>query len=376
MKHIAFISTNEFGPWGGSELLWSMAAHRLREQGDRVSLSVKRWNPEPAPITRLRQAGCQVFLRTDEPTLRRAARRLFPLSAYLMTQLQELASSSPDYVVISQGHSYEGLRWMKGCRSLGLKYAVIAHMAAEQFWPSDAEASELADAYGGAVASYFVSQSNLNLCRRQFSAELPGASVVRNPFGVSYDAAPPWPGDATRQLSLACVGRIDLVAKGQDLLVEALSLPRWRDRAVSVALYGTGGNVRCVQRMIESAGLSNITLAGHVDGIEALWARHHGLILPSRFEGLPLAVVEAMLCGRPCIATDVAGNSEVITDGVNGFLAAAPTVPLLLEAMERAWDSRGNLQAMGQAAAKSIRELVPRDPVGDFVEKLKLAIAT
>ena len=42
--------------------------------------------------------------------------------------------------------------------------------------------------------------------------------------------------------------------------------------------------------------------------------------------GVAAFVVEAMLCGRPCIATDVGGNRELIRDGINGFLANAPTV--------------------------------------------------
>ena len=57
-------------------------------------------------------------------------------------------------------------------------------------------------------------------------------------------------------------------------------------------------------------------------------------MLPSRFEGLPLALVEAMLCPRPAVVTNVAGNTEVIEDGETGFVAAAPTAGHLDEAME------------------------------------------
>ena len=68
---------------------------------------------------------------------------------------------------------------------------------------------------------------------------------------------------------------------------------------------------------------------------------------------MPLSVVEAMLCGRPCIVTDVAGNRELIRDNVNGFLAKAPTVELLDEAMNRAWENRHRLREMGEAAART-----------------------
>ena len=92
--------------------------------------------------------------------------------------------------------------------------------------------------------------------------------------------------------------------------------------------------------MAKELDLPHIEFAGFVEDIEQLWTRHHALVLPSRFEGMPLSLVEAMLCGRPSIVTDVAGHRELVRDNVNGFLAKAPTVELLNEAMNRAWENR------------------------------------
>ena len=83
-----------------------------------------------------------------------------------------------------------------------------------------------------------------------------------------------------------------------------------------------------------------------------------------------------MLCGRPALVTDVAGNGEVVTDGITGFLAESPTVQALGRAMERMWERRGELQQMGDAASSRIRELVPRDPVAVFASKLRALIDT
>ena len=122
--------------------------------------------------------------------------------------------------------------------------------------------------------------------------------------------------------------------------------------------------------MTEQLKLSNVDFRGQSNDVEGIWAEHHALVLPSRFEGMPLVVVEAMLCGRPCIVTDVGGNRELVRDGINGFMAKAPTVELLDEAMNRAWESRGRLKEMGRVAAQDVRQFVSRDPGEDFAREL------
>jgi glycosyltransferase involved in cell wall biosynthesis len=70
----------------------------------------------------------------------------------------------------------------------------------------------------------------------------------------------------------------------------------------------------------------------------------------SRAEGSPLALVEAMLCGRPAIVSDVGGNQEWVTESQTGFVAEAPVVGLARTALERAWSARQSWHAMGLLA--------------------------
>jgi glycosyltransferase involved in cell wall biosynthesis len=92
--------------------------------------------------------------------------------------------------------------------------------------------------------------------------------------------------------------------------------------------------------------------------------------MPSRIEGLPLAVVEAMLCGRPVVATDVAG-AELVEDGITGFLAEAPSAGCVGNALERFWARKEEATEIGATAAERIRQLVPPNPVRVFADKIR-----
>jgi glycosyltransferase involved in cell wall biosynthesis len=70
------------------------------------------------------------------------------------------------------------------------------------------------------------------------------------------------------------------------------------------------------------------------------------------------------------ITTNTGGIAEVMLDGRTGFIAEAPMIHLLDKAMERAWKQRNQWQDMGKFSAKHIRDLIPEDPVGEFIKKI------
>lgn len=364
MARIAFVSTLDSVPWGGSEALWSQAAAHLARRGVAVDANVWRWPDLAPPLQELQAAGGRIAQR-------RTLRRLDPLLGGLFARrvCRWLDAIRPDLLVIAQSYHTQGAEWMQACATRKIPYALLVQAAGEYAWPHDADAQRLAQGFEGARACFFVSEGNLAFVRRQLATPIPKARVVRNPFHVSYEAAPPWPPD-TGVYRLACIGRLQSMAKGQDLLLEVLRSPQWQARALQVTLYGQGPNEATLRRLAQMYGLSAVRFGGYRADIEGLWGEHHGLVLPSRFEGLPLVVVEAMLCGRPCIVTDVAGNAELIEDGVSGFVASGPTVALLDAALERAWERRGEWGAIGEAAARRVREMVPRDPAAVFAEEI------
>ncbi len=368
MKKIVFIATMQGYAWGGSEYLWSAAAEKLARRGVQVHVSVKYWDKQPKQIEHLRLAGCKVVIRPRPSLVRRGFRNIFPEREYVR-HVRKLGEEA-DLIVVSQGSSRDGLEWMEAARACGYRYAPIVQGAAEIWWPDDNLIERLAPAYESACAAYFVSEATLALTRRQFVIPLRHGRVVRNPFNVRFDVRPAWPSGSPDELRLAYVARLEIAGKGHDVLFEALDLSHWRNRNVHVSLVGSGENERALDRMISAMRLKNIHISGQAENIEQIWAAHHALVFPSRHEGMPLVLVEAMLCGRPAIATDVGGVRELLRDNVNGFLAKAATIELLDEAMNRAWENRHRLQQMGEQAAIDVREWVSADPAEDFAREL------
>jgi glycosyltransferase involved in cell wall biosynthesis len=374
-RKILFVSTLSYISWGGSEVLWSEAALRLVRAGHAISANVSGWWERPRQVSALMAAGIVVNERgflslTIRPELLGKACASLVRRARLRTFARRLKQAPPDLICISSGSPADDFALINLCVRSGVPYVLITQANAENLWPNDISVSRMIDVFQGARRTYFVSQSNLRLLETQLGVELSNAEVVRNPFNVRWEANPPYP-DSGEVIRLACVGRLDPAAKGQDLLLQVLASEPWRSRPVEVSFYGTGPMEAGLRRLTERLRLTErVRFCGHENDIERVWATHQALVLPSRFEGLPLAIVEAMLCGRPVIVTDVAGNAELVEDGVTGFVAEAPTARHLQEAMERAWTRRLEWANIGMAAARAIRERIPADPAAEFADKL------
>jgi glycosyltransferase involved in cell wall biosynthesis len=365
----AFVSSMADWPWGGSEELWSQTALQLKRAGHDVQASVVHRPRLSDKVIFLANQG--ISLGTYASYRGGIARRIFnKLTLSRRRSYDRLKRFKPDLVIISQGHNSGGLDWAKICRQSSIPYVLIVHCNSEHWWFEDRVVEEAAASYREARNVFCVSRGNLNLLRMQLGDRMQNAEIVWNPYSVSSETIPPWPVENGRW-RLACVARLDPAAKGQELLLQVLARPEWRARPVEMNFFGEGPHELALRRLADMLQLNQVHFRGHVSDIEAIWKQHHMLVLPSRYEGLPLVLVEAMWCGRPAVVTEVAGNAEVCVDNETGFVAPAPTVPLLADTLQRAWDRREDWQRMGQAARARAESQIPRDPIAVFAERLR-----
>ncbi|MDP9190078.1 MAG: glycosyltransferase family 4 protein [Acidobacteriota bacterium] len=376
-KRCRFIFISSNGSWGGSEELWSATAASLAETGHEITVFKGGIDNEQPRLRRLRELGCRMydlewwpfFLRKAYPFMKRIAHGFAYACQIVRLRIGLAFTSAADLVILSQGGNSDGVYFGNVIRKRQQPYVVIVQKASDLYWPSDPQLDSMRAIYGEARACFFVSEHNRQLTEEQIGMALPHATIVRNPALVPWERRSDWPDDG-QGLRLACVGRMQTMEKGQDLLLRVLASDKWRKRPLSVTFYGAGPNRIGLEEMAQYLELTSVTFAGFVHDVAAIWNDHHALILPTRCEGLPLVLVEAMLSGRLPIVTTAGGNAEVVDDDVTGFLANAATEDALDEAMERAWSRRDEWQTIGEAAATKIRTLVPPDPAGAMAAML------
>lgn len=364
---ILVLSCNET-PWGGSEELWARSALRLVENGAYVRIAKPHIDPMVPALQALATKDVTIadlarigFLPYRLAALLRNVFRPASTILQLLPLWWQIWRTKPHLVVLSQGGNWDGFHMGWLLNKLKIPYALICQKATDLYWPPDFLRARVTTLAIEARHIFFVSHHNHRLFEEQIGARLHHASVVRNPFLVDYAEPLPWPEDEgpTR---LACVGRLYPMEKGQDMLLRVLALPKWRERNLIVNLYGAGPNAEGLKAMARYLECDNVVFMGHVDDVEAIWRDHHALVLPSRAEGLPLVLVEAMLTGRVAVVSTAGGSGEVVDDNITGFLMQGQDEAALDEALERAWQARDRWQGIGAEAAMAIRQQVPPDP--------------
>ncbi|NPV70666.1 MAG: glycosyltransferase family 4 protein [Firmicutes bacterium] len=87
---------------------------------------------------------------------------------------------------------------------------------------------------------------------------------------------------------------------------------------------GDGPLLPAVHKYVDRRGLSGrVEFLGQRHDVASLLAQSHIFCLISRYEGLPISIIEALMAGLPVVASDVGGVSELVSDGVNGYLIPA-----------------------------------------------------
>lgn len=243
-------------------------------------------------------------------------------------------------------------------RLTGLPYSFTAHGS-----DLHVERRMLREKVAGAAFVATVSEYNRRLivseCRGRFADKV---YVIRAGIDTTLFAPSGSRQPRSGPLRIVCVGTLHEV-KGQAHLVEACRLLVADGTDVTCRLVGDGADRRLLARRIEEAGLAGrVVLAGAATRPEvaAELARADVLVAPSvptrggRREGIPVALMEAMSCGLPVVASDLSGIPELVQDGVTGLLTEPGDAARIAAALRRLLEDPALRRRLGSAGRERI----------------------
>jgi glycosyltransferase involved in cell wall biosynthesis len=203
-----------------------------------------------------------------------------------------------------------------------------------------------------ATATVFVSSHDASLAR---SARLLPKGAVSE---IIYNgSAPAEPAEGEQRFDLVFLGRLH---RQKNPLILAEILKRLAPLRPSLGIVGSGELEPELRAEVNASGLQNqVTFLGAQPHPEAmrLLASARIMILPSRWEGLPVSVLEAMHRGIAVIASDVRGTDELVVDGETGFLVPAADAAAYAARIESLLSDDGARRRMGACAFSRARAL-------------------
>jgi len=142
--------------------------------------------------------------------------------------------------------------------------------------------------------------------------------------------------EGRREDRIVAVGRVD-ENKNHVMLVKAFAKLADKYPEVTVEIFGDGPARETVEKQIEESKMTGrVIMAGHQTDIKSKIQKARIFVLPSKVEGVPNAMIEAMALGLVPVSTDFGGGGAhvLIKDGVDGFMVPVDDVDMMAEKID------------------------------------------
>ncbi len=237
------------------------------------------------------------------------------------------------------------------------------HAATGLIVGSQSEVERILSVYGSHVRNVarIANPVDTDLWRRS------GRDRARNELGLPRDA-----------VVAVWHGRVAIDKKGLDLLLDAwaqIRATRARGDA-RLLLIGTGDDAPKLEDRLQTSGSEDVCWIDRFLNDEATVRRYLSAgdvyVFPSRYEGFPVAPLEAMACGLPLVATDVQGMREILPDGEDsgGLLVPREDVAALATELGALLDDGPRRDRLGRAARRRVESAFSLDATGEQLRSL------
>lgn len=364
MRSVFFLSLMNSDAWGGSEEIWFRSALQLAQKGSRVGVCCFNWPGKENKLSQLKTAGCELHLLPGRNETRSLLGKL-----KLNAVVQKLPIESYDEVIINQGGWKDIVHGpFKNIYTRCKSYSVTYHNYDNEKL-SPGKTKLFREWVTGARANIGDASRIFSVIAEVNVMTIPKQYVLFNPITITAPAGyTPFSGDSSDELHFIMLAQLDIKRKAQDILIKTLSDEKWKTRNWKLSLYGKGQDEVLLQQMIEASGLKEkIFLKGYTQNIAEVISRSHILLQLTHIDAMPIAVTEAMAMSRPVIASNVGDMPLWINDGVNGWISNEVTPGAIDVVVEKAWQNRHRLEAMGRSSFDIFTKKYPPDPISYFL---------
>ena len=159
---------------------------------------------------------------------------------------------------------------------------------------------------------------------------------------------------STKKNTVLAVGRLH-EQKGYDMLLKAWKTVEQQHPDWTLRIVGEGDKRPMLEAQIDEEKLHHVCLAGRIENVAKEYMEASCFVLSSRYEGLPLALIEAMWCGLPCVSFDCPhGPAELLADE-RGWLVQNGDITALANSLEYVLSHPIEASKRAQAAKISAR---------------------
>jgi len=334
---------------GGAERVCSLLSNYFDQEGFTVTILVKKGNRDIYYQLRPRINVCEIPFARNE---KKSTLSLFRSSiGYVKSLYRLLVKFSPD-IVLSFGTTTNGAVIMVA-KMLKLPIIVSDRTSASgATW-----LKKIIRKYIYRLASKVVVLTRYDR-NNYYEKYLKKIEVIPNPIAPDFLFM-----NKKRKNVILCAGRINSwYVKGFDRIL-LIYLEVYRLHPDWELWFAGNGDIAVLQEKVNELGLaSNVKFLGLIGAMNELYNQVSIFALPSRKEGLPNVLLEAMTCGCACISFDIiTGPSEIINDDVNGFLVDDDNLDAFGQQIVNLIENEDLRQEMGMAAIEKSREFDIKD---------------
>ena len=363
MRSIIFLSVMNGAGWGGSEEQWYQLALFYAKKKINTAAVFFDWPEKESKIKELQDAGCHVYLLPKK-------NKSLLYKWKLRQQLNKIPFREYDHAFINQG-GWEDLlhapfkKLNKKLPSYILcfhNYQTGGRLSASKLGLFKSWVNQARMNLSDAQKTFDVLESNFNMV-------IPRKKVFYNPITFpAPSTASVYPANDIMQFVM--LAALDKERKAQDILIETLSLQKWKDRNWILELYGDGRDRNFLEQLIHSKNLQNkVFLKGHTNQVQKVLLQANLVLQCTHIDAMPISVTEAMAMARPCLVSNV-GDMPLWVNEQNGFICPGVSIHTLDNALEKAWQSKHQWEELGKEAFLAFKKMYPEP----YIENLASAV--